>query len=331
MYYLNLASTNPYYNLAAEQYVFDVLSREEDFIMLWQNSPSVIIGRYQNAYAEVNERVLARNDIKLVRRLSGGGAVYHDMGNVNFTFISKAPEDGLVNLRPFCEAVSQALLSIGVESEISGRNDISIAGKKFSGNAQYVKDGRVMHHGTLMYSSNLDILESILKPDPAKFVGKGIKSVRSRVTNISEHMPGPLSVEQFKEALLSALIRQYPAVEYRLSSRDDAEIKTLSRERYSTEEWNRGRSPECTVIKSARIENCGKVEVYITINKGIISNVGFGGDFFSSEPPDELSRAFLGCEANASAYTRALENVQIDRYISGLTNTELLLLLCDKL
>ena len=185
---INLYTTDAAFNLAAEQHVFENLPRDRDYLMLWQNANAVIIGKYQNTLAEINTTYIEEHHIQVIRRLSGGGAVYHDLGNLNYTFITDARENEGVNLRSFCEPVVQALRSLGVPAEINGRNDITVEEKKISGNAQYLRNGRVMHHGTLLFDSDLSVVGEALRVDPQKISAKGIHSVRSRVTNIRPYL-----------------------------------------------------------------------------------------------------------------------------------------------
>ena len=180
--YLDLMTTDPSYNLAMEQYVFDCLPRDRMYFMLWQNDNAIIVGKYQNTIAEINEEAVRERGILVVRRLSGGGAVYHDMGNLNFTFITDVGESNALDLKLFCEPVVRTLATLGVKAEVNGRNDITIDGKKFSGNSQYIRQGRVMHHGTIMFDSDLSVVSEALRVAPTKIQTKGIRSVRSRVT-----------------------------------------------------------------------------------------------------------------------------------------------------
>lgn len=215
--YLNLYTTDPAWNLAAEQYVFDRLPRDRTYFMLWQNDNAIIIGKHQNTAAEINEQFVRENGVRVVRRLSGGGAVYHDMGNLNFTFIADAGDMESINFRLFCRPVVAALAKIGVTAEINGRNDMTIDGQKFSGNSQYLKEGRVMHHGTIMFDSNLDLVAQALHVDQEKIRAKGIASVRSRVTTVRRHMTNPVGLEEFRHLLLQEILEQQPGEEYVLS------------------------------------------------------------------------------------------------------------------
>jgi len=186
MLIINDLRTDPYFNLAAEEYALK--NFKADCFMLWRNEPSIIVGKHQNTLAEINLDYVKKRNIKVGRRLSGGGAVFHDLGNLNFTFISTgAQENRLVDFRRFTMPILEVLQNLGIEAVFEGRNDLTIHGRKFSGNAEHVWKNRILHHGTLLFSSVLTDLSEALKVDPLKFRDKAVKSIRSRVTNISKH------------------------------------------------------------------------------------------------------------------------------------------------
>lgn len=324
---INLMTTDPAFNLAAEQYVFDCLPKERSYFMLWQNENAVIIGKYQNTLAEINRPYVEAHKIKVVRRLSGGGAVYHDLGNLNYTYITDAGELEMLNMRVFCEPIVRALAEFGVTAEINGRNDMTIDGKKFSGNAQYLRHGRVMHHGTLLYNSDLSAVSKALQVDPEKIRAKGIESVRSRVTNIRRYMKEEVPLFVFREMLLDFIRRETESEDYEFSEKDVREIECIRRERYDTWEWNYGKSPECTILKSGRVEGCGTIDAFITTDRGLITGIAFYGDFFSTKDPEELAQYFIGKKPDSEGFSQALEGIAVDQYFSGLTIEELLKLL----
>ena len=324
---LNLTTTDPAFNLAAEQYVFDCLPKDRSYFMLWQNENAVIIGKYQNTLAEINRPYVEAHKIKVVRRLSGGGAVYHDLGNLNYTYITDAGELETLNMRVFCEPIVRALAEFGVTAEINGRNDMTIDGKKFSGNAQYLRHGRVMHHGTLLYNSDLSAVSKALQVDPEKIRAKGIESVRSRVTNIRRYMKEDVPLFVFREMLLEFIRRETESEDYEFSEEDVHEIERIRRERYDTWEWNYGKSPECTILKSDRVEGCGTIEAFITTDRGLITGIVFYGDFFSTKDPEELAQYFIGKKPDTDGFTQALEGIAVEQYFTGLTIEGLLKLL----
>lgn len=325
--YLNLRTIDPAFNLATEEYVFDHLPQDRTYFMLWQNDNAIIIGKHQNALAEINMNFVKENNIQVVRRLSGGGAVYHDLGNLNFTFITDAKEQDSINFKLFCQPIVRTLEKLGVQAEISGRNDITICGQKFSGNSQYLKNGRVLHHGTILFDSDLTVVGKALQVDPAKIQAKGVKSVRSRVTNVADHLSGNIDLETFRTLLLNHLLQEQPGEEYILTQDDLANIQEISNNRYATWQWNFGRSLECTTRKKMRFDGCGTVEANITVDHGIISQISFTGDFFSVLEPENLAKLFIGKQPDIDEYKIILENVDVAAYFVGLTNQQLLTLM----
>ncbi len=300
--------TDPYFNLASEQYLLD--TKDGDIFMLWKNEPSVIIGKNQNAYAELNIDFIKKNNIKVVRRLTGGGAVFHDLGNVNFTFITAENNCKALNFKRFTKPVTDALRHFGVSAELSGRNDITVDGRKISGNAQCVYNGKIMHHGTLLFSADMSHLAGALNPDPEKFQSKGIKSVRSRVANISEF--ADIQIDDFIDYLESSFGGEVKS----LSSEDERAIQKLSDEKYSTWDWNYGKSKEWSAIKKKRFD-FGKLEAKIDATGGIISSIRLEGDYFGIKPVSELEKTLIGKKLEYDSLTAALSDV--GSYISGST------------
>lgn len=327
--YLDLTTTDPSYNLAMEQYVFDCLPRDRMYFMLWQNDNSIIVGKYQNTLSEINLEAVERRGIRVVRRLSGGGAVYHDMGNLNFTFITDAASGTALDMKLFCQPVVRTLAALGVHAEVNGRNDITIDGKKFSGNSQYLRQGRVMHHGTIMFNSDLSVVSEALQVDPTKFQTKGVRSVRSRVTNVADHLDRPVSLPEFRRILLENILRENPGQPYPLTPKDLAAVEKLREERYATWDWNYGQSPACTVLRRRRVEGCGLVEAYISVDSGLISAIAFRGDFFSAVEPEKLAPRFVGRTPDQAGFSAALEGVDVSRYFAGLQNDQLIEILCQ--
>ncbi len=321
--FIHVLSTDPTWNLALEQYVFDVLPRDKNYFLLWQNRNAVIIGRHQNTLAEINEAYIKEKGIQVVRRLSGGGAVYHDMGNLNFTFIQDSETGIALDLGLFCQPVAAAIRALGADAQVNGRNDITVDGKKFSGNAQYMKEGRVMHHGTLLFASDMQAAQSALQPDPDKIKAKGVASVRSRITNLQPYLPG-ITLEQFRQMLLEKLFAGRPMEPCTLTQQDLEAIEAIRKERYATWDWNYGSSPACDLRRKKRIEGCGTVEIQLSIHNGRIRAAAIYGDFFSPRDPEELAQKLMGARPVREDLEKHLADVQIGQYIANLSKEEFL-------
>lgn len=320
---------DPYANLAYEEQLMNAVRPGDAALYLWQNQNTVVIGRNQNAWKECKCDLLEREGGRLARRSSGGGAVFHDLGNLNFTFITDAGETDKLDFRAFCLPIVDTLESLGVPAEINGRNDITIEGKKFSGNSQYLKSGRVMHHGTILFDSDLGVVSHALRVDESKLQTKGIRSVRSRVTNVKPYLPREMTLSDFRRVLLDHILAQMPGEAWTLTEEDRAAIEELRARRYGTYDWNYGVSPQCTVRKSRRVEGCGLVDAYLTIEEGVIRSLTFHGDFFSVDDPEELAKRFLGRRPAPEEYAAALDGVDAGRFFVGLDNETLLDLLTE--
>lgn len=326
MLYLESASTDPYYNLALEQVVFDGPGQHETCCMLWQNDNTIVVGKHQNTLQEVNMAYVREHNVRVARRLSGGGAVYHDMGNVNFTFI--APHEGAeMDFSSFCRPVAAALAELGVTAEISGRNDMTIDGRKFSGNSQYVKHGRVMHHGTILYDSDLSIVGQALRVPEDKITSKGLQSVRSRVTNVRPYVKEDFPTQVFLERLREALWEMYPMKQLELTEEQKAQVEHLRATLYSTWDWNFGASPACQIVKKRRVEGCGQLEVHMDVEQGALKTLHFYGDYFSMEEPEKLAERLLGCALEENALMERLNGVEPGRYFKGMDRDSLCRLL----
>lgn len=236
--------TDPTLNLAMEEYVLKNMPKDDSYFLFYVNRPSIIIGKNQNTIEEVNQPYIDEHGIDVVRRISGGGAVYHDTGNLNFSFVTDDDGNSFHNFKKFTEPIVEALQSLGVDADMSGRNDIQVGSAKISGNAMVKVKDRMFSHGTLMLNSELNEVQNALKVNPAKIKSKGIKSVRSRVANISEFLDEPLDIDRFKEIILKTIFGEATQVEeYILTDDDWKKIEQLSNEKYRTWEWNYGRNP----------------------------------------------------------------------------------------
>ena len=318
MRYIKSPSTNPCFNLALEQYVFDRLPRTQDYCMLWQNDNTIVVGKHQNTFAEINADYAREHGIRVVRRLSGGGAVYHDLGNINFTFIADHTGQGF-DFSSFCRPVMEALESSGVKAELSGRNDMTIQGRKFSGNSQYIKEGRIMHHGTIMYDSDLDVVQQSLRVSGNKLASKGLPSVRSRVTNVKPHMPNPVSTEEIMERLQKFLFHENHLKPYELTEEDLQAVRQIQADRYDRWEWNYGYSPECSIRKERRMEGCGTIQVYMELENGCIRALSFYGDYFSTKESDSLIQLLLGAQFKETDIRSRLGQIDIGQFFHRLS------------
>jgi lipoate-protein ligase A len=321
--YIKSDSTDPYKNLALEQTIFDRLDRNHNYFMLWQNHNSVIIGCHQNTVEEINTAFIRERNITIARRLSGGGAVYHDLGNLNFTFITDAENMESLDFSAFCIPIQKALLSFGVKVEITGRNDMTVDGKKFSGNSQYIKQNRVMHHGTILYDSDLNMISQALNVSKDKIESKGIKSIKSHITNIRPYMKKDVSIDIFWESLQKYMFAEYNMKELILPKVVEKEVERLRKTVYSQWSWNYGASPSYNLKKERRIEGCGKIEILLDIAKeGLIQNMTIYGDFFGTRDIRELTARLIGCPMEIGKIRHALEGINLSLYFNNLNSTE---------
>lgn len=327
MLYVETKSTDPYYNLALEQYLFDTVGQTEELFFLWQNDNTIVVGKHQNTVEEINAEFVREHGIRVVRRLSGGGAVYHDLGNLNFTFIADAGDASTLDLHLFCQPVAKALAELGVEAEVTGRNDITIDGKKFSGNAQYMKRGRVMHHGTIMFDSNLEVVSQALKVSADKIESKGIKSVRSRVTNVRPCLKRDVGLEEFRAVLVRSIFGTDAPRRWAPTAEDEKAIRSLRDSQYATWEWNYGESPRYTARKERRVEGVGKLECYLQVEEGVLEGLEIYGDFFGEGETGEVARALAGCRMEEDALLAAVNKLDIERYFHNLDPAELVRIL----
>jgi lipoate-protein ligase A len=313
------SNLDAYYNLAAEEYIFTSLDRDQEYLLLWQNQNAVVVGKHQNTIEEINTAYVKEHGVQVVRRLSGGGAVYHDLGNLNYSFIVNAPE-GRYNFREMSQPVADTLIRLGVNVEFSGRNDLVIDGKKISGNAQFISGGRILHHGTLLFHTDLDQISRVLAVKDDKIISKGVKSVRGRVANICEYLPG-ITVDIFQSHLEETLLGRNLTV-YELSEADVAAISTLRNSKYATWEWNYGYSPEYDIKKDRRWLS-GGLSIYIKVQKGAIQTISIRGDFFGDGDIEEIEQSLQNVNLCEEDVREALKAFNLDHYIYGITLDEL--------
>ncbi|KGL46460.1 lipoate--protein ligase [Listeria newyorkensis] len=327
MYFIdNKNVLDPTINLAVEEFILTELELDEPVLLFYINQPSIIIGRNQNTIEEINTEYVAANNVKVVRRLSGGGAVYHDEGNLNFSFITKDDGDSFHNFAKFTEPIVTALKKQGVNAELKGRNDLLIDGFKVSGNAQFATKGKMFSHGTLMLDLNLDHVVASLKVRKDKIESKGIKSVRSRVANISEFMENKMTTEEFRDLLLLDIFdveNVADVKEYVLTEADWEKIHAISEKRYNNWDWNYGKSPKFNLERTKRFP-VGGIDVRLDVVKSVIADVKIFGDFFGVGDVTEIEDKLRGVNYERKAIEKALSDVEIKHYFGNITMEDFL-------
>ena len=326
IHYLETGSTNPFYNLAFEEYVL-LNRREGDCLLLWQNRNTIVVGQNQNTDEEINHSFVEAHQIRVVRRSTGGGAVYHDLGNLNYSFITDIGDPEKMSVGRFMAPVVEALKGLGLHAEASGRNDILIDGKKVSGTAQRMTRNRILHHGTLLFDSNPEMVEGALRVDPEKYRSKGIKSVRSRVGNIRDFLKEDMTLPEFWTYLKGALLAQDFSAD-QLSPDEFAAVTALKESKYDTWEWNYGHSPAYNFRNRKRFKG-GSLEALVFVKDGIIEEAAFYGDFLSLRPVKEVSDGLAGCRFASPDIRNVLGKYSLDEYFGSLSQDDILSVFFD--
>ena len=312
--------TDPYFNLAAEEYVLKNFT--EDCFMLWRNEPSIIVGKHQNTLAEINLKYVRDNNLKVVRRLSGGGTVFHDLGNLNFTFIASGKEGYLVDFRRFTRPILEVMQNLGVEARFEGRNNLTINGLKFSGNAEHVYKRRTLHHGTLLFSSVMADLSDALKVNPQTYTDKAVKSIRSRVTNISEHLSHPMDVIAFSKLIMEHIRDNYGGnILYSYTEEDIRAIEELRDKKYCQWEWNFGYSPKYMFVRRVPALG-GDLVFHINVEKGIMKELNIQGDTFHPNDVDVIQRSLAGLHHDPDVIKKRLSDLDLNDVFTAIAVEE---------
>lgn len=327
IFYLETKSLNPRFNLAFEEYILHH-RMAGNYLLLWQNNNTVVIGQNQNAEAEINRAFVEERQINVVRRSTGGGAVYHDLGNLNYSFITDAGNAEELAMQRFTGPVVDALRKLGLQAEASGRNDILVEGLKVSGTAQRLFRNRILHHGTLLFDSDSTMIAGALNADPAKFQSKSVRSVRSRVGNIRLFLKEDMELSEFWRYLKEHLAGR-DLIFDELTLEELKEVEKLKQQKYDTWEWNFGSSPAYT-MKNKRRWNGGTLEVYLYVEHGRITDISFYGDFLSRQPLTELKSALRHCPYQEQAFSAILSTFELSNLFGSISKHEILkTVFCD--
>ncbi|NJW52044.1 lipoate--protein ligase [Salinimicrobium oceani] len=314
-------STDAFFNIATDEYIFKHL--KEDCFMLWRNDNAIIVGKHQNTQAEINHEYVKERGIKVVRRLSGGGAVFHDLGNLNFSFTRTGDSYEMIDFERYTKPIIEVLKELGVNAKFEGRNDLTIEGKKFSGNAEHVFKNKVLHHGTLLFSSEMKDISGALKINPLKYKDRGVKSVPNRVTNISDHLPKKISLDEFTDKVMNYITSSFPdARMYEFTEEDLAAIQKIRDDKYSTWEWNFGYSPDYNFRQGARTTG-GTVEMNMNVANGVIQEVKITGDFFHIRDISPIEQALKNTKHNEEEIRSVLKQFDLEEYFSRITEDDL--------
>ena len=318
---METGSVNPCYNLAFEEFVLRNHTQGE-YLLLWQNANTILVGQNQNTEAEINRSFVEQHNIRVVRRTTGGGAVYHDMGNLNYSFITDVSDAQRITMERFAQPIVQALQRLGIDAEASGRNDILAEGRKVSGTAQRLYKNRILHHGTLLFDSDPSMVAGALHVDAAKFRSKATQSVRSRIGNIRPLLRTDMDLPDFWAYLKNELAGS-GLCPLSLSEQELAQVRQLQRTKYDTWEWNFGRSPDYNLTNKCRFAG-GTLEPQLSVEHGRIQSAVFYGDFLSLRPLDELTQALRGCAFRRDAVEQVLSRFNLQEYFGTITCDEVL-------
>lgn len=313
---------DPFFNLASEEYLLK--SYQEDIFLIYRNNPSIVVGKHQNTLAEIHVGYVLENGISVARRISGGGAVYHDLGNLNFAFINSGVEGQMVDYKKYTLPIIEAMRTMGIRVTLGPRNELLIGKLKISGTASHVYKQRALHHGTLLFSSEMSHLESALKTRSGRFQDRAVRSIPSRVTNIRDQLGQPMEMEEFCQRIFNHILETVSgATPYSFSGTDLKEIRSLSQRKFSTWEWNYGYSPRYEYRRTLDCDG-GKIDLQMQVERGIIRAVSFSGDFMSTRQIHQLEELLVGAIHDPETLRMRISGIHVEEYITGLNNEILL-------
>ena len=319
---INNYCTDPYFNLATEEYLLK--NRVENIFMLWQNEPAVVVGKHQNIHAEINHDFIDKQNIKVARRLSGGGTVYHDLGNLNFTYIMTGEEGKMVDFTKYTNDILQVLNNLGAKAERNVRNDLIIRGKKISGNAEHIFKRRVIHHGTLLFNSDLETLDEAIKVKGGKYSDKAVQSFRSKVTNILPYLNVEIGMGEFRQELINYVLKKYTNSSlYELKEGEKPIIERLKQEKYTTWDWIYGYSPK--YVLQRKIEKPeGELNIELFIKKGMVTDAKFSGNLINEKELHKFKNTLIGERHDKNNLLRITNQVFEKETNSRISITELI-------
>ena len=322
MIYIENDLISPYFNFALEEYLMKEKDLDNEIFMFWRTKPTVMVGKYQNTLEEINRKYVEENKVNVVRRVSGGGTIYTDMNSWQYSFIVKNYKGDSIDFKAFTQPIIRALQKQGVNAYFNSRNDLLIDGKKFSGNAQHIKGNCMLHHGSILFNTDIKAMVESITVAEEKIFSKGIKSIRERVTNVAEHLNKNVDSVGFRNMMIESLLENKKNV-YRLNEYDIMRVNEISKEKFESWEWNYGNDPKFNITKWGRFEG-GKLEFKLDVEKGIIKNCKIYGDFFGSGEVNVISEAICGCKYEKKNIANILKEIQAEKYFYKISMNEIL-------